>query len=77
MMIVALLDSLINFFIDRSKNVRLVTTVHRSQRDLLERNFPFVGDNGQMRSIQLTDDQINSDTTSDNMHKGSESLYIP
>ena len=48
--------------------------VHK--RDLLERNFSLVGDNGQTRNIPTADDQINNELTTNNMHKESESLYI-
>ncbi|CAF2859841.1 unnamed protein product [Rotaria sp. Silwood2] len=75
-MIIALLIYLINFLIGRSKNARLATTLYSSQRDLLERNFSLVGDNGQSRNIESTDEQINNDIISNNMHKESESLYI-
>jgi hypothetical protein len=64
-MIIALLGYLINFLIGRAKNARLASTIYQSQRDLLERNFTLVGDNGQTNTIQ-----------SPNMHKESESLYI-
>ena len=75
-MVLALLGYLINFLIGRSKNARLASTIYLSQRDLLEKNFTLVGDNGQTRSITSTDDQANNDLTSANMHKESESLYI-
>jgi hypothetical protein len=75
-MVLVLLGYLINFFIGRSKNARLAETIYRSQRDLLERNFSLVGDNGQTRSIQSIDDETNNDLTINNMHKESESLYI-
>ncbi|CAF0984657.1 unnamed protein product [Rotaria sordida] len=75
-MIIVLLIYLINFLIGRSKNSRLATIIYNSQHDLLERNFSLVGDNGQTRNIQSTDEQINNDIISNNMHKESESLYI-
>jgi hypothetical protein len=75
-MILVLLGYLINFLIGRSKNARLASTIYSSQRDLLERNFSLVGDNGQTRNISSTDDETNTDLTTNNMHKESESLYI-
>jgi hypothetical protein len=75
-MVLVLLGYLINFFLGRSKNARLAETIYRSQRDLLERNFSLVGDNGQTRSIQSIDDEKYNDLTINNMHKESESLYI-
>jgi len=75
-MILLLLGYLINFLIGRSKNARLASTIYSSQRDLLERNFSLVGDNGQTRNISSTDDQTNTDLTTNDMHKESESLYI-
>ncbi|CAF0908645.1 unnamed protein product [Rotaria sp. Silwood1] len=75
-MIIALLIYLINFLIGRSKNARLATTIYNSQCDLLERNFSLVGDNGQTRNIQSTDEQTSNDIILNNMHKESESLYI-
>jgi hypothetical protein len=75
-MVLALLGYLINFLIGRGKNARLASIIFSSQRDLLERNFSLVGDNGQTRSIPSTDDQTNNELVSDNMHKESESLYI-
>ncbi|CAF0913563.1 unnamed protein product [Adineta steineri] len=75
-MVLVLLGYLINFLVGRSKNARLASIIYRSQRDLLDRNFALVGDNGQTRSIQSTDDQMNNDLTTNNMHKESESLYI-
>jgi hypothetical protein len=74
-MVLALLGYLINFLIGRSKNARLAATIYRSQRDLLERNFSLVGDNGQTPSIPTTDDQTN-EITANEMHKESESLYV-
>ena len=75
-MILVLLGYLLNFLIGRSKNARLASIIYRSQLDLLDRNFAMVGDNGQTRQIQSTDDQSNTDLTTNNMHKESESLYI-
>jgi len=75
-MVLVLLGYLINFFLGRSKNARLAETIYRSQRDLLERNFSLVGDNGQTRTIQSIDDEKYNDLTINNMHKESESLYI-
>jgi hypothetical protein len=75
-MVLALLGYLINFLLGRSKNARLASTIYQSQRDLLDRNFALVGDNGQTRSIQSTDDQTNTESVSTDMHKESESLYI-
>lgn len=75
-MILALLGYLINFLIGRSKNARLASIIYDSQRDLLEKNFFVVGDNGQTRAIQSTDDQSNTDLTTNNMQKESENLYI-
>jgi hypothetical protein len=75
-MIIALLGYLINFLIGRAKNARLASTIYQSQRDLLERNFTLVGDNGQTNTIQSTDDQTTNELASPNMHKESESLYI-
>lgn len=70
-MIIALLGYLINFLVGRSKNARLAATVYRAQRDLLERNFTLVGDDGQTRTAESTsDDQV------DHMHKESENLYV-
>ncbi|UJR22129.1 hypothetical protein I4U23_025193 [Adineta vaga] len=68
-MLIFLLGYLINFLIGRTKNARLATSVYRSQRDLLERSFHLVGDDGQTRNTQ-TDDQITS------MQKESDHLYI-
>ncbi|CAF1033993.1 unnamed protein product [Adineta steineri] len=68
-MLIALLAYLINFLIGRTKNARLATIVYRSQRDLLDRNFSLVGDDGQTTNTQ-TDDQIKD------MHKESDHLYI-
>ncbi|CAF3809914.1 unnamed protein product [Rotaria sp. Silwood1] len=68
-MMIALLGYLINFLIGRTKNSQLATTIYRSQRDLLQRNFSLVGDNGQTSDTQ-TDEPINT------MHKESENLYI-
>jgi hypothetical protein len=68
-MIIVLLGYLINFLIGRTKNSRLATIIYRSQRDLLERSFSLVGDNGQTRNTQ-SDEQINT------MQKESENLYI-
>lgn len=75
-MILALLGYLINFLIGRSKNARLASTIYNSQHDILEKNFSLVGDNGQTRTIQSTDDSTNTDLITNNMHKESESLYI-
>jgi hypothetical protein len=75
-MILVLLGYLINFLIGRSKNARLASIIYHSQHDLLERNFSLVGDNGQTRNIQSADDQTNTDLTTNDMHKESESLYI-
>ena len=75
-MVLALLGYLINFLLGRSKNARLASAIYRSQHDLLDRNFALVGDNGQTRSIQSSDDQTNPDSVSTEMHKESESLYI-
>ncbi|CAF4605941.1 unnamed protein product, partial [Rotaria sp. Silwood2] len=68
-MMIALLGYLINFLIGRTKNSQLATTIFRSQRDLLQRNFSLVGDNGQTKNTS-SDEQI------DTMHKESENLYI-
>jgi hypothetical protein len=68
-MIIALLGYLINFLIGRTKNSRLASIIYRSQRDLLDRNFSLVGDNGQTRNTE-SDEQIN------HMQKESENLYI-
>ncbi|CAF0940648.1 unnamed protein product [Adineta ricciae] len=68
-MIIALLAYLINFLIGRAKNARLATTVYHAQRDLLDRNFALVGDDGQTRNTE-TDDQVNQ------MQKESDHLYI-
>jgi len=59
-MMILLLGYLINFLIGRTKNSRLANIIYRSQRDLLERNFSLVGDNGQ----------------TDTMQKESENFYI-
>ncbi|UJR27130.1 hypothetical protein I4U23_008429 [Adineta vaga] len=75
-MILVLLGYLINFLIGRSKNARLADTIFRSQHDLLEKNFSVVGDNGQTRTIQSTDDSTTNDLTTNKMYKESESLYI-
>lgn len=75
-MVIALLGYLINFLLGRSKNARLASTIYQSQRDLLDRNFTLVGDNGQTRTIQSTDDPVNQESLSTNMQKESESLYI-
>jgi hypothetical protein len=75
-MVLALLGYLINFLLGRSKNASLASTIYQSQRDLLDRNFALVGDNGQTRSTQSTDDQTNNESVSTDMHKESESLYI-
>ncbi|CAF1284108.1 unnamed protein product [Rotaria sordida] len=69
-MMIALLGYLIHFLIGRTKNSQLATIIYNSQRDLLERNFALVGDNGQTRNTQSSDEQINT------MHKESENLYI-
>jgi hypothetical protein len=71
-MIIALLGYLINFLIGRTKNSRLATIAYNSQRDLLNRNFSLVGDNGQTRSIQSSADE----ETNTNMNKESENLYV-
>jgi hypothetical protein len=68
-MLIALLGYLINFLIGRTKNARLASIIYRSQRDLLDRNFALVGDNGQASTTQ-TDEQITT------MQKESENLYI-
>jgi hypothetical protein len=68
-MMIALLGYLINFLIGRTKNSRLATSIYGSQRDLLERNFSLVGDNGQTKNTQ-TDEPTNA------MQKESENLYI-
>jgi hypothetical protein len=68
-MMIVLLGYLINFLIGRTKNSRLANIIYRSQRDLLERNFSLVGDNGQTRNTQI-DEQINT------MQKESENFYI-
>jgi hypothetical protein len=68
-MAIALLGYLINFLIGRTKNSRLATIIYRSQRDLLDRNFASIGDNGQTRSAEA-DEQTNQ------MQKESENLYI-
>lgn len=68
-MMIALLGYLINFLIGRTKNSRLATLIYRSQRDLLERNFSLIGDNGQTRTTP-------EDESTDAMHKESENLYI-
>ena len=57
-MVIALLGYLINFLIGRTKNSRLASIIYRSQRDLLDRNFSLVGDNGQTRTAE-SDEQIN------------------
>ena len=75
-MLLLLLSYLINFLLGRSKNARLADIVYRSQRDLLERNFCLVGDNGQTRTTQSVDDSTGNDSTSNKMQKESESLYI-
>ena len=75
-MVVALLAYLMNFLLGRSKNARLTSIIYQSQHDLLDRNFTLVGDNGQTRSIQSTDDSTNQESLSSNMHKESDSLYI-
>ncbi|CAF3486864.1 unnamed protein product [Rotaria socialis] len=68
-MIIALLGYLINFLIGRTKNSQLATTIFRSQRDLLEKNFSLVGDNGQTKTGQ-------AEEQTDLMLKESENLYI-
>jgi hypothetical protein len=68
-MMIALLGYLINFLIGRTKNSRLASIIYRSQRDLLERNFSLVGDNGQARNTE-------SDEPTNAMQKESENLYI-
>lgn len=75
-MIAALLGYLINFLLGRSKNARLASTIYRSQQDLLEKNFSLVGDNGQTRTVRTPDEQADSDSLANNLHKESESLYI-
>ncbi|CAF1278187.1 unnamed protein product [Adineta ricciae] len=75
-MLLLLLSYLINFLLGRSKNARLADIVYRSQRDLLERNFCLVGDNGQTRTTQSADDSTINDSTTNKMQKESESLYI-
>ncbi|CAF1032819.1 unnamed protein product [Rotaria magnacalcarata] len=75
-MILVLLSYLINFLIGRSKNARLAATIYNSQRDLLERKFSLVGDNGQTQTTKSTDEQTDNDVVSNNMHKESESLYV-
>ena len=65
---IVLLAYLINFLVGRTKNSRLASTIYRSQRDLLERNFSVVGDNGQTRSAE-------SEETVNVLKKESESLY--
>ncbi|CAF4905426.1 unnamed protein product, partial [Rotaria socialis] len=60
-MILVLLSYLINFLIGRSKNARLAATIYNSQRDLLERKFSLVGDNGQTQTTKSTDEQIDND----------------
>ncbi|CAF0754294.1 unnamed protein product [Adineta ricciae] len=75
-MLLLLLGYLINFLLGRSKNARLADIVYRSQRDLLERNFCLVGDNGQTRTTQSADDSTVNDSTTNKMQKESESLYI-
>jgi hypothetical protein len=74
-MVLALLGYLINFLLGRSKNARLASTIYQSQRDLLNRNFSLVGDDGQTRSIQSTDDETNNESVPTDMRKESESLY--
>ena len=69
-MIIALLGYLISFLIGRTKNSNLATIVHRSQRDILDRHFVLIGDNGQTRNTE-TDEQITN-----NMQKESESFYV-
>jgi len=68
-MLIVLLGYLINFLIGRTKNSRLASIIYNSQRDLLQRNFSLVGDDGQTRSAQ-------SDDQTDHMQKESENLYI-
>ena len=66
---IALLGYLINFLIGRTKNSRLATIIYNSQRDLLQRSFSLVGDNGQTGTTE-TDEPTNT------MRKESENLYI-
>jgi len=66
---------LINFLYGKSKNYRLVYTWFQAHRELLERNFTVVGDDG--NSVELPG-QINSETSSveiGSLIKDSENSY--
>lgn len=70
-MIIAFLAYFINFLIGRSKNARLANIIYRSQRDLLEKNFALVGDDGLNRTSEGPSDENNNQ-----MLKESENLYV-
>jgi hypothetical protein len=53
-MIVVITAYFSNFMYGRSKNYRLVSTWYTAHRELLERNFALVGDNGTSAEIALT-----------------------
>jgi len=72
-MIIALLAYLINFLVGRAKNARLADLLFRSQRDLLQRNFHRVGDNGQTRTDESTSED---QQTNNQLLKESENLYV-
>ena len=56
-MLAVILVYLIFFLIGRSKNYRLVDAWYQANRDLLEKNFALVGDDGQSTEISSQNDQ--------------------
>ncbi|CAF0794787.1 unnamed protein product [Didymodactylos carnosus] len=78
LMIAALLGYLINFLIGRTKNSNLATVFYNTQRNLLEKNFTVVGDNGQTKDLNKTSTNNLTDEQSSNnsLVKESENLYV-
>ncbi|CAF1330129.1 unnamed protein product, partial [Didymodactylos carnosus] len=76
LMIIALLGYLINFLIGRTKNSRLATVFYQTQRDLLEKNFACVGDNGQTKDLNKTTIDNPDEQGNNNFVKESENLYL-
>lgn len=75
LMLVVIGIYLINFLYGKSKNYRLVTAWYNSHRELLERNFTVVGDDGNSPDVPIN--KINSESVSETgpLIKDSENCY--